>query len=133
MYQRNSSFYNQLSLEINRILYLPEEGATCAPSVDKKAVDRHVKKHHGHRVVKKTENEDGVDSVGRTAHEEKHVGRQLEINNNNYNNDNNKNNESKHNENNDDDNNNNNNINNNDNENIINNNNNNDNNNINNI
>ena len=41
-------------------------------------VDGQEKDGHGHRVIEEAQDEDGVNAVGSTAHEEENVGRDLQ-------------------------------------------------------
>lgn len=57
--------------------YLPVEATAQSPAAVQEQIDSPEQHHHGYRVVEKTQDEDGVDPVGGTAHKEEYVGRNL--------------------------------------------------------
>lgn len=61
----------------NQGLHLPVEPAAQSPAAVQEKIDGPKQHHHGHGVVEKTQDKDGVDPVGGTAHKEEYVGRNL--------------------------------------------------------
>ena len=55
----------------------PVEEAAGGPLVGQEQVDGEVEEEHGHWVVEQSQHVYGVDAIGRTAHEEEHIGRHL--------------------------------------------------------
>lgn len=56
----------------------PEAEAAPGPVVLQEEVDSQEEDCHGNRVIKESQNEDGVDAVGGAAHEEENIGGNLQ-------------------------------------------------------
>lgn len=58
--------------------HLPVKAAAhCPVSINEEVYSRK-QQHHGHRIIKETQDEDGVDAIRRTTHKEEDIGRNLE-------------------------------------------------------
>lgn len=62
----------------NRDKHLPVKAAADCPVSINEEVHSSKQQHHGHWIIKETQDEDGVDAIRCATHEEEDVGRNLE-------------------------------------------------------